>query len=159
MQDQAKSAPVRDCASTKYTPELLTGILDALRRGATRTAAAESNGIHRSTLYAWLDASADVSDAIARAEGEFRSRVEQKFGDDAVNGGDWRARESLLKRRYRDDWGDKLDLSGLPDHILLELLGANRGRITAENYPSVPTHLLTGDPPPVAAEDRENGAK
>lgn len=127
--------------ATKRTSEMLSAICESLRRGATRAAAARANGINRDTLYEWMK-DPDISDAFARAESEFRSRVEQKFADDALNGGDWRARESLLKRRYREDWGDKIDLEGLPDHIVLQALGVRP--VTAAAYPSASQYLLTG---------------
>lgn len=129
--------------SQKRAGERLDVILSALRRGATRGSAASAAGIQRETLWQWISEDPNVSDAVARAEADCRRRVEEKFTEDALDGEDWRARSDWLKRRARDDWGDKLDLTGLPDHILLELLGGNRGVLTAQEYPSAPKALLT----------------
>lgn len=105
---------------------MLSLVCEDLRRGATLKAAATKNGIHRDTLYGWQEQDADVADMISRAQAEFLASVEIKFGDDALNGDDWRARESLLKRRDREQWGDKLDLTGIPESVLVELLGGGR---------------------------------
>jgi hypothetical protein len=111
--------------ASKMTTERLNAICETLRKGATRSAAARSNGINRDTLYEWMNTYPDVSDMITRAEAEFRTQVEVKFGEDALIGSDWRARESLLKRRYPETWGDKIDLRAIPTEKLLELLGGD----------------------------------
>lgn len=59
---------------------------------------------------------------------------------------DWRAAESWLRRRRRDEWGDQIDVRKLPDDTLVRLLEGD-ARARGE----------TPGPAPVGAADR-NGA-
>ncbi len=98
-------------------------ILEALRKGNSRTAAFGAVGVVRDTFYNWLRADRTFSDAVARAEAE----AEQWFLDRLKAGAaeDWRAAESWLKRARRADWGDQLDLKRVPTEALVALLMAS----------------------------------
>lgn len=97
---------------TKYSDALAAVICQKLSVGSTRTAAAESSGIHRDTFANWMASRSAFFHAVTRAEAE----AEEKFIRTialAAKGtadvpGDWRAAESWLKRRRRDDWGDSV---------------------------------------------------
>lgn len=95
-------------------------ILEALRRGNTRRAAAAVAGITPETFYTWLREDLTLSDAVIVAEGEAEASLVGAIRDKAPE--DWRAAESLLKRRFRDAWGDQVDLRKLPDEVLIRLL-------------------------------------
>lgn len=56
---------------TKYTPETIKAICDALERGETQERAAELGGIDRATFYAWMNEKPDFSDAVKRAKAVF----------------------------------------------------------------------------------------
>jgi hypothetical protein len=96
---------------TKLTPAVEKAILDALRAGATRTAAFAAAGVHRSRISVYLRSFATFRDAvlIAEAQAELRATIAVR---QAVNADDWKAAAWWLERRRHDDWGrrDRLDL-------------------------------------------------
>lgn len=97
-------------AAYKLTPRRRGRIVDALRDGATREAAAAHAGIAPSTLRAWLacgrrehagpfvDLVAAVESAELHAEAEL-TRAWRRAADT-----DWRAAAELLPRRFPDRW-------------------------------------------------------
>ena len=88
----------------KYSIELQNQICEHLKQGATRTSAAEGCGISRDTFRDWLQRYPAFSGAVTRAEAEaelIHTRVLMRASSE-----DWRASESWLKRRRRDEWGD-----------------------------------------------------
>ena len=102
-----------------------TAILEALRLGNTRRASAQAAGVSPDTLYRWMAADTAFSDAVTRAESEAEFYLVQCIRNAAPT--DWRAGESLLKRRFRAEWGDTLDLRKLDDATILRLLDAEAG--------------------------------
>jgi hypothetical protein len=96
---------------TKLTPTVEAAILDALRRGNTRTAAFESAGVHRSKISIWLARFATFRDAVTRAEAEAEVQANGALHD-AYQAGDWRAAFAWLERRRHADWGkvDRLEI-------------------------------------------------
>lgn len=104
---------------SKYTPEAHASICDRLRAGCTRRAAQQSVGIDDNTFYRWLE-KPGFRDAVVRAEAdaETRATVALVKGFSGADG-DWRAAESWLKRRRRDDWGDKVDFGKFNDEDLI----------------------------------------
>jgi hypothetical protein len=103
---------------TKYTPERVKAITDALVSGSTRTAACGNGDITLETLADWMSRYPEFSVTVTRAEAKAELRFTNTLaaaaaGTDEVPG-DWRAAESWLKRRRRDDWGDtvKSEISG-----------------------------------------------
>jgi hypothetical protein len=96
---------------TKLTPAVETAILDALRAGATRTAAAMAAGVPRETMARWTTRFVTFRHAVlqAEAQAEIRATVTVR---QAINGNDWRAAAWWLERRRHDDWGrrDRIDL-------------------------------------------------
>jgi hypothetical protein len=96
---------------TKLTPQVGDLILDALRRGNTRTAAFESAGVHRSKISVWLARFATFRDAVTRAEAEAEARAVRRI-DDAAEGGSWQASAWWLERRRHAEWAkvDRLEI-------------------------------------------------
>ena len=95
---------------TKLTPQVETAILDALRRGNTRTAAFEAAGVHRSKIPIWMARFATFRDALTRAEAEAEVTATGVLHD-AYEAGDWRAAFAWLERRRHAEWGrvDRLE--------------------------------------------------
>lgn len=89
---------------TKLTPQLEALILDALRRGNTRAAAAESVGIDRTQLWRWMQRFAPFRNAITRAEAEAEVKAVGAIHD-AYDAGDWKASLAWLERRRHAEWG------------------------------------------------------
>ncbi len=98
---------------TKLTPKTREVILNALRAGMTRSAAAATAGVHRSQMTRWLARYAafatEVDIAEAQAEARFTAVITR-----AANDGDTRSALEWLKRRRREDWTDRHEVSG-PD--------------------------------------------
>lgn len=96
---------------TKLTPAAEKIILDWLRLGATRTAAFEAAGIHRSKLSVYLRRYATFRDAVMRAEADAENRAAAEIRT-AISKGGWRAAAWWLERRRADDWGkvDKVEI-------------------------------------------------
>lgn len=127
---------------SKYTPETVKKILDALKVGATRRAASGAAGINEDTLCLWVKQYSDFSDSVTRAEDEAEARftsilakaanpheVMETVTTEGPDGTttrttikrefDWRAAESWLKRRRRFDWGDRVDFGKYSDEELI----------------------------------------
>ena len=59
---------------TKYSPEVVKRITDALRGGNTRRAACAAGGIDQTTFGTWLKENSDFSHEVEKAEGEAELR-------------------------------------------------------------------------------------
>jgi hypothetical protein len=88
---------------SKQTTETEKAILDLLRAGITRTAAAELNGVDRVTLWRWMARSATFRNAVAAAEAqaEVRATITLRQAGET----DWHAALAWLERRRHADWG------------------------------------------------------
>lgn len=113
---------------TKYTPDTVKRITDAIGMGATYEIAAAFGGIHVATFYDWINKKSEFSDSVKRAEGVaavgWLAKIEK-----AANDGNWQAAAWKLERRYPQQYGrtvvsnDNLnvDLSKLSDSQLERL--------------------------------------
>lgn len=104
-------------------------ILAALKAGNTRRAAAAYAGVHWETFYRWLE-DATFSDAVYEAE----AAPEVLCASTIVNAarkGDWRAGNSWLEKRRRDEWGDEINIRVLSNEQLLALAGASSPGVEA----------------------------
>lgn len=111
---------------SKYTPDRVARIVEALEGGNTRRAAATAAGIDQGTLENWMTRFSGFSSAVrvAEAEAELAHVATIKR---AADDGDWRAALAWLERRRHEDWGrqDRLEIinsvrekairAGLPD--------------------------------------------
>ena len=100
-------------------------LLDALRGGSTRTAAARYAGVDRDTFYDWL-ADSTFSDAVAQAE--TAPQVGCAAAIVRASQKDWRAGAWWLERRYPASWREikQLDVRTLTVEQLaglIEVLG------------------------------------
>ena len=111
---------------SKYTPDVVNRILDAISKGATYELACHYGGIAKDTFYNWLNTKPDFSDAIKNAEGSAVVKWLEQI-DKAAEGGTWQAAAWKLERRYPHQYGRtvqefqgevKVDYS---DHSLADL--------------------------------------
>ncbi len=121
----------------KFTQARQDAILERLKAGSTRSAAAESVGVHRSQMTRWVEKHATFATAVLRAEAEAEIRYTALFAKGAQEG-DWRAAESWLKRRRPEEWGDRLDVRQLSDELLVRFLNraADQRGAPAEHHDS-----------------------
>lgn len=105
-------------ASTKYE-KVKDVLIPALREGMPKRQAAALCGIHRDTLYGWLEKAKDgdknykdISDTIKKAQAEFvRDRLKsiKKHGESQFQADAW-----LLERMFPEDFA-KLDKLAMTD--------------------------------------------
>jgi transposase-like protein len=102
-------------------PKNFQAVLEALRGGNTRTAAAHAAGVDRSTIYEWLK-NPTLSDAIKRAESD--AEVEMVAVVRRASKKTWTAAAWWLERKKPKNWGKR-------DKILNEHTGKGGGPILA----------------------------
>ena len=103
---------------SKLTPQIQTAIADNVLHGATYRDACESVGVAYSTFNEWMKQGREQKSGRFRM---FLEAIEAANAQAAVNftrviqsaaaKGDWKAAESWLKRRRREDWGDGVDVT------------------------------------------------
>lgn len=96
---------------TKYTPETVEKILEAIRKGATYELAAGYAGITYETFNAWMKAKPTFSVAVKAAEGVAALGWLEKI-EAAANDGNWQAAAWKLERRYPRDYGRQSAVEG-----------------------------------------------
>lgn len=106
---------------TKYTPERVKRIVDAIRLGATQEMACNYAGIGVSTLHDWFKAHPTFEAQVREAEGAagvgWLAKIEK-----AANEGAWQAAAWKLERRYPQQYGRQVT----------EIQGANGGPVQVE---------------------------
>ncbi len=89
---------------SKYTPETVKKITDAISMGATYELAAGFAGISYELFRQWREKHVAFFDAVKQAEGRaavgWLAKIEQ-----AANNGQWQAAAWKLERRYPSDYG------------------------------------------------------
>jgi hypothetical protein len=89
---------------SKYTPECVKKILEAIRLGATYRIACQYAGINEVTFERWRASKVDFADNIREAEGvgaiKWLAQIEK-----AGNDGDWKALSWKLERRFPQEYG------------------------------------------------------
>jgi hypothetical protein len=98
---------------TKRTPERKAAILNSLRLGNTRRAAASFAEIDHATFYRWLEQDATFSDAVEKAEADAETRFLGNIAKAAADG-TWTAAAWWLERRRPDDYRrrEALEMTG-----------------------------------------------
>ena len=97
---------------TKYSEHTAEEICKNLAIGSTRKAAFGAAGISHGTFATWLHRYPAFLEAVTRAEAQAELLHTQRFYAAATEeGGDWRASESWLKRRRREEWGDYVNIN------------------------------------------------
>ena len=100
---------------TKYTPETVKKLTDAIKLGATYELACGYAGIHYDTFRDWQLHKAEFSEAVKEAEGAaavgWLLRIEQ-----AARDGTWQAAAWKLERRYPQTYGRTVQEHHVHDH-------------------------------------------
>jgi hypothetical protein len=106
---------------SKFTPETVDKLTQAIRLGATYVLACDYAGISMQTFLTWKDTKPEFLDAIKRAEGTacvgWLAKIEQAASD-----GNWQAAAWKLERRYPEMYGRQR----------MEVTGAEGGAIQTE---------------------------
>lgn len=89
---------------SKYTPETVAKLKEAIGKGATYDLACDFAGIAESTFYEWLQSKPEFSEQLKAAEGaaavEWLGQI-----DEAAKAGTWQAAAWKLERRYPQKYG------------------------------------------------------
>lgn len=117
---------------TKYTPETVDKITQAIRLGATYRLACDYAGISEETFSQWRNTKPEFSEAIHQAEGDAAIKWLALIEKHAVDLPQWAAWK--LERRYPDMYGRNR----------VELTGANGGPVQVEtrNLPPLPEDTI-----------------
>lgn len=108
---------------SKMTPERTTAILEALKLGMTRRAAAGTCGIHWTTFYRMLDADPTFRTAVEEAESWAEGRYSALVARAADEPKNWTAAAWWLERRHWQDYGRRervemtIDMRGLAEKV------------------------------------------
>lgn len=92
---------------SKYSPEVVQRIVQAIGLGATYDLAAKYGGVSIDTFNVWRDSKSEFSDALKEAEGRavvgWLAKIEK-----AATDGNWQAAAWKLERRYPHDYGRRV---------------------------------------------------
>lgn len=118
---------------SKYTPETVDKLTQAIRLGATYQLACDYADISMQTFITWRNTKPEFLEAIKRAEGTAAVTWLAKI-EAAASDGNWQAAAWKLERRYPDHYGRNR----------VELTGANGGPVRVENraLPPLPEDVL-----------------
>lgn len=115
---------------TKYTPETVKTLTDAIRVGSSYKDACALAGISHELFSQWREKHIEFVEALTRAEADAKhQRLMRIFaaGVSTKNGkmqGDWRADAWFLEKRFPQEFGTKLIVEIAPEHLaLLKSLG------------------------------------
>ena len=89
---------------TKYTPERVEKILQAIELGATYELASSYGGVDYMTFNRWRERYSEFRDAIRAAEGKGATKWLAKI-EQAASDGAWQAAAWKLERRYPHSYG------------------------------------------------------
>lgn len=103
-----KSRPGRP---TKYSPETVEAICQALREGNTRKDACSVAGISEETFSQWRKRYPEFLDSIEKAEGKAAFYAVNVVRS-AMDSGVWQAAAWWLERRRKQDWSLRTETVG-----------------------------------------------
>lgn len=89
---------------TKYTPETVKRIIEAIKLGLAYVDAANYGGISFETFNEWRKAFPEFSEAIEQASGQAVMACMARIQKSA-NEGKWQASAWILERRYPNRYG------------------------------------------------------
>jgi hypothetical protein len=98
---------------TKRTPEVEKIIIDALSIGLSIDDACAYARINQDTFHTWKKAFSDFSESCTRAEMLLIARSAARLSKEVNNqDGDWKSALEVLKRRRRNDWSERTEVTG-----------------------------------------------
>ena len=118
-------------SGSKRTPERALVIIGALRKAASREAAATQASMTYNTLWRWMAESADMTELVEQAEGAGEASLVTEIRDAARR--TWQAAAWLLERKYPNRWAKRkrTDIS-IEARRLAETVAAETGLTVEE---------------------------
>lgn len=97
---------------TKYTPETVKRILEAIKLGVAYVDAANYAGVGLATFNEWRDRYPEFAEAVESASGQAVTACMAKI-QKAATEGSWQASAWILERRHPDRYGrTRVELTG-----------------------------------------------
>lgn len=119
---------------TKYTPEYIDKILEAIRLGAPLTHACRYANVSFETFNEWRKQYPEFSEQVKMAEGEMVKTCLEQI-DTAATSGNWQAAAWRLERRYPHEFGRRdripIDERELERQFEAEMAGIEAGGETS----------------------------
>jgi hypothetical protein len=100
---------------SKFNRKRAAAILDAIRKGATRSAAAASAGVSERSLYEWQQEFPQFSQSIKKADAEAEMAMIDVIRT-AAEKGTWQAAAWWLERRHPESWRRRSSVTVLDAH-------------------------------------------
>jgi len=97
--------------NSKYTPERVKTITDALADGQTRRCAFGLAGISHQCFHHWLETHADFSEAVEKAEAEAEAFHASNVKKASLDG-TWQSSAWWLERRRKSDYAIRVENTG-----------------------------------------------
>jgi transposase-like protein len=91
----------------KYNEQRAQRVLEAIRAGATRRAAAGHAGVDDATLYRWIERYASFATLLTRVEDDVEVRCTATILQASLE--DWRAAAWWLERRRSESYGRRFE--------------------------------------------------
>lgn len=104
---------------SKYEPERVQKILDAIRLGATHELACNYAGVSITTFYEWKSTKAEFSEAVKQAEGAGAVKWLERI--EAAANEQWQAAAWKLERRYPEQYGRQIITQQVQGRIIVDL--------------------------------------
>ena len=95
---------------TKYKPETVEKILEALRGGNTRRASCAVADVSQDSLALWLRIYPEFAEAVEKAEGKAEAKMVSIIRDASET--TWQAAAWWLERKHKQEWSSRVEQTG-----------------------------------------------
>jgi hypothetical protein len=95
---------------TKYKPETVEKILEALRGGNTRRASCAVADVSQDSLALWLRIYPEFAEAVEKAEGKAEAKMVSIIRD--ASDTTWQAAAWWLERKHKAEWSSRVEQTG-----------------------------------------------
>ena len=118
---------------TKYNEDRHNRIVEALRGGNTRRAAAWAGGIDQDTFLQWLRRFPNFADDVKAAEADAELAMVERVRTAAND--QWQAAAWWLERKMKRDWSNRQEITGeegAPVRIAVRFADEDEGKAETE---------------------------
>ncbi len=107
---------------TKYTPDTVDAICEAIRNGSTQHDAAVMAGVGKTVFYEWYSLKPEFAEAVEKAHADFKQKNVTAIRAAGIRAdktghlsGSWQANAWLLERKYPEEFGQRMTLKLDPE--------------------------------------------
>ena len=95
---------------TKYSPQVVQRLTDALRGGNTRRASCAVADVSQDSLALWLRIYPEFAEAVEKAEGKAEAKMVSIIRDASET--TWQAAAWWLERKHKQEWSSRVEQTG-----------------------------------------------